>query len=125
MAAALVHEIPSGCGVSFSGGETSPWVHGSGALLWLPKAPSPPSVFPAALDFPKFVPKVDVVADCSAAKVSGGSRTPGGAPALGAHPGALPFALQSAVGAGYQTLRIARALRRCRELLARALHWVM
>nr|WNV26945.1 inhibitor of nuclear factor kappa B kinase subunit epsilon [Columba livia] len=52
-----------------------------------------------ALDFPKFVPKVDVVADCSAAK--------------------------SAVGAGYQTLRIARALRRCRELLARALHWVI
>ncbi|XP_071673855.1 inhibitor of nuclear factor kappa-B kinase subunit epsilon isoform X4 [Patagioenas fasciata] len=51
------------------------------------------------LDFPKFVPKVDVVADCSAAK--------------------------SAVGAGYQTLRIARALRRCRELLARALHWVI
>nr|XP_021139196.1 inhibitor of nuclear factor kappa-B kinase subunit epsilon isoform X2 [Columba livia] len=52
-----------------------------------------------ALDFPKFVPKVDVVADCSAAK--------------------------SAVGAGYQTLRIAWALRRCRELLARALHWVI
>ncbi|XP_065505503.1 inhibitor of nuclear factor kappa-B kinase subunit epsilon isoform X2 [Caloenas nicobarica] len=52
-----------------------------------------------ALDFPKFVPKVDVLADCSAAK--------------------------SAVGAGYQTLRIARALRRCRELLARALHWVI
>ncbi|NWQ83236.1 IKKE kinase, partial [Columbina picui] len=78
-----------------------------------------------ALDFPKFVPKVDVVADCSAAKVSGGSHTPGGAPAMGAHPGALPFALQSAVGAGYQTLRIARALRRCRELLARGLHWVI
>ncbi|NXL56152.1 IKKE kinase, partial [Chordeiles acutipennis] len=52
-----------------------------------------------ALDFPKFVPKVDVVADCSAAK--------------------------SAVGAGHQTLRIARALRRCRELLARGLHWVI
>ncbi|NXG64443.1 IKKE kinase, partial [Hemiprocne comata] len=52
-----------------------------------------------ALDFPKFVPKVDVVADCSAAK--------------------------SAVGAGHQTLRIARALRRCRELLTRGLHWVM
>ncbi|NXX16213.1 IKKE kinase, partial [Podargus strigoides] len=52
-----------------------------------------------ALEFPKFVPKVDVVADCSAAK--------------------------SAVGAGHQTLRIARALRRCRELLARGLHWVI
>ncbi|NXW91249.1 IKKE kinase, partial [Alopecoenas beccarii] len=78
-----------------------------------------------ALDFPKFVPKVDVVADCSAAKVSGGTRTPGGAPAVGAHPGVLPFALQSAVGAGYQTLRIGRALRQCRELLARALHWVI
>ncbi|NXR15794.1 IKKE kinase, partial [Semnornis frantzii] len=52
-----------------------------------------------ALEFPKFVPKVDVVADCSAAK--------------------------SMVGAVHQTLRIARALRRCRELLARGLHWVI
>ncbi|KFP88235.1 Inhibitor of nuclear factor kappa-B kinase subunit epsilon, partial [Apaloderma vittatum] len=52
-----------------------------------------------ALDFPKFVPKVDVVADCGAAK--------------------------SAVGAAHQTLRIARALRRCRELLARGLHWLI
>ncbi|NXD69232.1 IKKE kinase, partial [Eolophus roseicapillus] len=52
-----------------------------------------------ALEFPKLVPKVDVVADCSAAK--------------------------SAVGAVHQTLRIARALRRCWELLARGLHWVM
>ncbi|XP_040472868.1 inhibitor of nuclear factor kappa-B kinase subunit epsilon isoform X2 [Falco naumanni] len=52
-----------------------------------------------ALEFPKFVPKVDVVADCGAAK--------------------------SAVGAAHQTLRIARALRRCRELLARGLHWVI
>ncbi|NXG69746.1 IKKE kinase, partial [Baryphthengus martii] len=52
-----------------------------------------------ALEFPKFAPKVDVVADCSAAK--------------------------SAVGAVHQTLRIARALRRCRDLLARGLHWVI
>ncbi|NXG43309.1 IKKE kinase, partial [Psilopogon haemacephalus] len=52
-----------------------------------------------ALEFPKLVPKVDVVADCSAAK--------------------------SMVGAVHQTLRIARALRRCRELLARGLHWVI
>uniref|UniRef100_A0A8C4TV85 Inhibitor of nuclear factor kappa B kinase subunit epsilon n=1 Tax=Falco tinnunculus TaxID=100819 RepID=A0A8C4TV85_FALTI len=52
-----------------------------------------------ALEFPKFVPKVDVVADCGAAK--------------------------SAVGAAHQTLRIARALQRCRELLARGLHWVI
>ncbi|XP_063212782.1 inhibitor of nuclear factor kappa-B kinase subunit epsilon isoform X2 [Chroicocephalus ridibundus] len=52
-----------------------------------------------ALEFPKFVPKVDVVADCSAAK--------------------------SAVGAVHQTLRIAQALRRCRELLAKGLRWVM
>ncbi|KFW69450.1 Inhibitor of nuclear factor kappa-B kinase subunit epsilon, partial [Pygoscelis adeliae] len=37
----------------------------------------------------------------------------------------LPFALQSAVGAVHQTLRIAQALRRCRELLVRGLHWVM
>ncbi|NXY50080.1 IKKE kinase, partial [Ceuthmochares aereus] len=52
-----------------------------------------------ALEFPKFVPQVDVVADCSTAK--------------------------SAVGAVHQTLRIALALRRCQELLARGLHWVI
>ncbi|NXB76943.1 IKKE kinase, partial [Donacobius atricapilla] len=52
-----------------------------------------------ALEFPKLVPRVDVVADCSAAK--------------------------SAVGAAHQTLRVGRALRRGRELLARGLHWVM
>uniref|UniRef100_G1MX07 Inhibitor of nuclear factor kappa B kinase subunit epsilon n=1 Tax=Meleagris gallopavo TaxID=9103 RepID=G1MX07_MELGA len=51
-----------------------------------------------ALDFPKFVPKVDVVADCSAAK--------------------------SAVGAVHQALRIAQELRRCQELTVRGLHWV-
>ncbi|NXD02137.1 IKKE kinase, partial [Certhia familiaris] len=52
-----------------------------------------------ALEFPKFVPRVDVVADCSAAK--------------------------SAVGAAHQTLRVGQALQRGRELLARGLHWVM
>ncbi|NXR38486.1 IKKE kinase, partial [Zosterops hypoxanthus] len=52
-----------------------------------------------ALEFPKFVPRVDVVADCSTAK--------------------------SAVGATHQTLRVGRALRRARELLARGLHWVI
>ncbi|XP_063274327.1 inhibitor of nuclear factor kappa-B kinase subunit epsilon isoform X3 [Prinia subflava] len=52
-----------------------------------------------ALEFPKFVPRVDVVADCSAAK--------------------------SAVGAAHQTLRVGQALRRARELLARGLHWVI
>ncbi|KAM6998356.1 inhibitor of nuclear factor kappa-B kinase subunit epsilon isoform 3-T3 [Passerculus sandwichensis] len=52
-----------------------------------------------ALEFPKFVPRVDVVADCSAAK--------------------------SAVGAAHQTLRVGQALQRGRELLARGLHWVI
>ncbi|NWT11778.1 IKKE kinase, partial [Vireo altiloquus] len=52
-----------------------------------------------ALEFPKFLPRVDVVADCSAAK--------------------------SAVGAAHQTLRVGRTLRRGRELLARGLHWVI
>ncbi|NWZ93237.1 IKKE kinase, partial [Nesospiza acunhae] len=52
-----------------------------------------------SLEFPKFVPRVDVVADCSAAK--------------------------SAVGAAHQTLRVGQALRRGRELLARGLHWVI
>ncbi|NXD12059.1 IKKE kinase, partial [Nothocercus nigrocapillus] len=50
-----------------------------------------------ALDFPKFAPKVDVVADCSTAK--------------------------SAVGAAHRTLRIARELLRARELLLRGLRW--
>ncbi|NXX35949.1 IKKE kinase, partial [Nicator chloris] len=52
-----------------------------------------------ALEFPKFAPRVDVVADCSAAK--------------------------SAVGAAHQTLRVGQALRGARELLARGLHWVI
>ncbi|NXE50410.1 IKKE kinase, partial [Casuarius casuarius] len=51
-----------------------------------------------ALEFPKFVPKVDVVADCGTAK--------------------------SAVGAAHQTLWIARSLLRCQELVLRGLHWV-
>ncbi|NXT67375.1 IKKE kinase, partial [Chaetops frenatus] len=52
-----------------------------------------------ALEFPKLVPRVDVVADCSAAK--------------------------SALGAAHQTLRVGQALQRGRELLARGLHWVI
>ncbi|NXD43209.1 IKKE kinase, partial [Copsychus sechellarum] len=52
-----------------------------------------------ALEFPKFVPRVDVVADCSAAK--------------------------SALGAAHQTLRLGQSLRRGRELLARGLHWLI
>ncbi|NXD77673.1 IKKE kinase, partial [Halcyon senegalensis] len=77
-----------------------------------------------ALEFPKFAPKVDVVADCGAAKVDGVSSARG-APAGGVQALAVPFALQSAVGAVHQTLHIARALWRCRELLARGLHWVI
>ncbi|NWJ04132.1 IKKE kinase, partial [Crypturellus undulatus] len=50
-----------------------------------------------ALDFPKLAPKVDVVADCSAAR--------------------------SAVGAAHRTLRIACELLRARELLLRGLRW--
>ncbi|NWU47906.1 IKKE kinase, partial [Dromas ardeola] len=78
-----------------------------------------------ALEFPKFVPKVDVVADCSAAKVGGGGGAGRGSPVGEAQPPAVPFALQSAVGAVHQTLRISQALRRCRELLARGLRWVI
>ncbi|XP_067166709.1 inhibitor of nuclear factor kappa-B kinase subunit epsilon isoform X2 [Apteryx mantelli] len=51
-----------------------------------------------ALEFPKFFPKVDVVADCGTAK--------------------------SAVGAAHRTLWIARSLLRCQELVLRGLHWV-
>ena len=36
-----------------------------------------------------------------------------------------PFALQSAVGAVHQALRIAQELRQCQELTVRGLHWVM
>ncbi|XP_067387605.1 inhibitor of nuclear factor kappa-B kinase subunit epsilon [Emydura macquarii macquarii] len=52
-----------------------------------------------ALDFPKFVPKVDVLADCSTAK-----------------------AVLSAV---HQTLRISRSLLTCQELILRGLYWVI
>ncbi|NXK47780.1 IKKE kinase, partial [Chauna torquata] len=76
-----------------------------------------------ALNFPKFVPKVDVVADCSTAKVGGGSR--GEPRQWGRSRRHRHFALQSAVGAVHQTLRIAQALRRCQELVARGLHWVI
>lgn len=84
------------------------------------------------------------MADCSTAKVGGGGHgEPGsGDTATSTVPftepqnrrgwrgpreiiGSNPFALQSAVGAVHQTLRIAQALRRCQELVARGLHWVM
>uniref|UniRef100_A0A8B9S8E0 Inhibitor of nuclear factor kappa B kinase subunit epsilon n=1 Tax=Apteryx owenii TaxID=8824 RepID=A0A8B9S8E0_APTOW len=55
-----------------------------------------------ALEFPKFFPKVDVVADCGTAKVGVGL----------------------AVGAAHRTLWIARSLLRCQELVLRGLHWV-
>lgn len=48
-------------------------------------------VFPAALEFPKFVPRVDVVADCSAAKVGVGARAaPGTVLAVPWHTLAVP-----------------------------------
>ncbi|XP_062451068.1 inhibitor of nuclear factor kappa-B kinase subunit epsilon isoform X3 [Rhea pennata] len=68
----------------------------SGPLL--PRSTSAVGLFAAALEFPKFAPKVDVVADCGTAK--------------------------SAVGAAHQTLWIARSLLRCQELTRRGLHWV-
>ncbi|XP_072774804.1 inhibitor of nuclear factor kappa-B kinase subunit epsilon isoform X2 [Taeniopygia guttata] len=80
------------------------------------------------LEFPKLVPRVDVVADCSAAKVGVCGTAPLAVCWWCPVPGtalAVPFALQSAVGAAHQTLRLGRALRRGRELLARGLHWVI
>ncbi|PNJ53250.1 IKBKE isoform 3 [Pongo abelii] len=52
-----------------------------------------------ALDIPKFVPKVDLQADYNTAK--------------------------GVLGAGYQALRLARALLDGQELMLRGLHWVM
>uniref|UniRef100_A0A7M4ELH2 Inhibitor of nuclear factor kappa B kinase subunit epsilon n=1 Tax=Crocodylus porosus TaxID=8502 RepID=A0A7M4ELH2_CROPO len=52
-----------------------------------------------AHDFPKFVPKVDVIADCSIAK--------------------------GVLGAVHQTLRIARSLLKCQEFILRGLHCVV
>uniref|UniRef100_A0A2I3GE07 Inhibitor of nuclear factor kappa B kinase subunit epsilon n=1 Tax=Nomascus leucogenys TaxID=61853 RepID=A0A2I3GE07_NOMLE len=52
-----------------------------------------------ALDVPKFVPKVDLQADYNTAK--------------------------GVLGAGYQALRLARALLDGQELMLRGLHWVM
>lgn len=52
-----------------------------------------------ALDIPKFVPKVDLQADYNAAK--------------------------GMLGAGYQALRLARAMLHTQELMLRGLHWVV
>lgn len=74
------------------------------------------------------MPRVDVVADCSTAKVGVSGRGTGTAvlavPRAWHRPGSA-LCPQSAVGAAHQTLRVGRALRRARELLARGLHWVM
>ncbi|NWY94443.1 IKKE kinase, partial [Loxia curvirostra] len=78
-----------------------------------------------ALEFPKLLPRVDVVADCSAAKVGVCARAAPGSALCLPRALAVPFALQSAVGAAHQTLRVGQALQRGRELLARGLHWVI
>uniref|UniRef100_A0A8D0GT27 Uncharacterized protein n=1 Tax=Sphenodon punctatus TaxID=8508 RepID=A0A8D0GT27_SPHPU len=52
-----------------------------------------------ALEFPKFVPKVDVLADCSAAK--------------------------GVLSAVYQTRRIAQSFLKCQEFILRGLYWVI
>ncbi|XP_061488090.1 inhibitor of nuclear factor kappa-B kinase subunit epsilon isoform X2 [Rhineura floridana] len=51
-----------------------------------------------ALEFPKFLPKVDVIADCSTAK--------------------------DVLAATHQTLRISQSFLRCQELILRGLYWV-
>ncbi|XP_062998842.1 inhibitor of nuclear factor kappa-B kinase subunit epsilon [Elgaria multicarinata webbii] len=51
-----------------------------------------------ALEFPKFHPKIDVIADCSTAK--------------------------DVLTATHQTLRISRSFLQCRELILRGLYWV-
>ncbi|KAJ6659834.1 hypothetical protein lerEdw1_018289, partial [Lerista edwardsae] len=51
-----------------------------------------------SLEFPKFFPKVDVIADCSTAK--------------------------DVLSATYQTLRISQSLQQCQELILRGLYWV-
>ncbi|KAL8179067.1 UNVERIFIED_CONTAM: hypothetical protein K2H54_059161 [Gekko kuhli] len=51
-----------------------------------------------ALEYPKFLPQVDVLADCSTAK--------------------------DVVSATYYTLRVARSLLQCQELVFRGLYWV-
>ncbi|XP_029428291.1 inhibitor of nuclear factor kappa-B kinase subunit epsilon isoform X1 [Rhinatrema bivittatum] len=52
-----------------------------------------------ALDFPKFIPSIDTVADCSTAK--------------------------NVLSAGHQTLRITQSLLRCRELLLKGAYWMI
>ncbi|CAM5119242.1 unnamed protein product [Natator depressus] len=52
-----------------------------------------------SLEFPKFVPKVDVLADCSMAK--------------------------GVLSAVHQTLKISRSLLKCQEFILRGLHWVI
>lgn len=73
-----------------------------------------------SLDVPKFVPKVDLQADYSTAKVRRGLWV--------GHRGLMLslmhlFLSQSALGAGHQALRLARALLAGQELMLRGLHW--
>nr|XP_020666332.1 inhibitor of nuclear factor kappa-B kinase subunit epsilon isoform X4 [Pogona vitticeps] len=51
-----------------------------------------------ALEFPKFLPKIDVIADCSTAK--------------------------DVLSATYQTLRISQSFLQCQELMLRGLYWL-
>lgn len=86
----------------------------------------------AALDIPKFVPKVDLQADYNTAKVRGSPQefgTGGGSTGKGVwHRGrpALPICMfQGVLGAGYQALWLARVLLDGQALMLRGSHWVL
>lgn len=83
-------------------------------------------MFTAALDIPKFVPKVDLQADYNTAKVRGGPPAAGRGVCSGVggvEPDPAHLCFQGALGAGYQALRLARALLAGQELMLRGLHW--
>lgn len=85
-------------------------------------APQTWSLSTAALDIPKFVPKVDLQADYSAAKVRDGPLGWRQGQGVGDIPTCV---LQGMLGTGYQALRLARAMLHAQELMLRGLHWVV
>ena len=89
--------------------------------------PQTRSLSAAALDIPKFVPKVDLQADYNTAKVRGGPQVAGRGwlmQGFGVRDLTLPTSVsQGVLGAGYQALRLAQALLAGQELMLRGLHW--
>lgn len=74
------------------------------------------------------MPKVDLQADYSTAKVRGGPLVAGKGICtgiVGMEPDPAHLCFQGVLGAGYQALRLARVLLAGQELMLRGLHWFL